>query len=243
MALVPCKSCKYEVDKRAKVCPGCGVANPGVTRRDKVFGLLVLLGLIVAVVAMCSSNPSETASGPTSNTPPAPPAQSYEPSQFASVSEMMADFNDYTAETGQFEVVTEDPLHIHLRPGVVEGDLESVIQAELKRAVIYGIYKTLVHTSADQVWVTASPMMMTFNPVTLTAADSPIYDVSLSRQQALAAVAAFFPVDDIRELVTLQGGSTFTYEAWSPEFQQLYYEDQTPGLNAFFDELSKKPEQ
>lgn len=54
MALKPCKSCKHSVDTSAKVCPSCGVADPGVTFAQKAGGLLVLGILIAVAVSMCS---------------------------------------------------------------------------------------------------------------------------------------------------------------------------------------------
>ncbi len=54
MALTPCKSCKHKVDTSAKVCPSCGVANPGVTAGQYVIGFLFLVGLIFIGVKMCS---------------------------------------------------------------------------------------------------------------------------------------------------------------------------------------------
>ncbi|CRM18944.1 zinc ribbon domain-containing protein [Pseudomonas sp. 24 R 17] len=59
MALKPCKSCKHNVDATAKVCPSCGVKNPGVTVRQQFFGLLILLVIIVVAVSMCSSGSDE----------------------------------------------------------------------------------------------------------------------------------------------------------------------------------------
>lgn len=54
MALKPCKSCKHNVDTTAKVCPSCGVKNPGLTAGQQVFGLVVLLIIIAVAVSMCS---------------------------------------------------------------------------------------------------------------------------------------------------------------------------------------------
>lgn len=54
MALTPCKSCKHKVDTSAKVCPNCGVANPGVTAGQYLIGLLVVVGLIFVGVKTCS---------------------------------------------------------------------------------------------------------------------------------------------------------------------------------------------
>lgn len=54
MALKPCKSCKHTVDATAKVCPSCGVKNPGLSAGQKVFRLLTVLLIIAVVVSMCS---------------------------------------------------------------------------------------------------------------------------------------------------------------------------------------------
>ncbi|MEB0106634.1 zinc ribbon domain-containing protein [Pseudomonas sp. MH9.3] len=59
MALKSCKSCKHEVDSTAKVCPGCGVKNPGVTVGQQVFGFVILLVIIVVTVSMCSGGSKE----------------------------------------------------------------------------------------------------------------------------------------------------------------------------------------
>ena len=58
MALKPCKSCKHNVDTSAKVCPSCGVANPGITVGQRIGGLVVL-GLIIAVAVSMYSGGSK----------------------------------------------------------------------------------------------------------------------------------------------------------------------------------------
>jgi len=54
MALKPCKSCKHKVDISAKVCPSCGVADPGVTLGQKIGGFVILVIIIAVTVSMCS---------------------------------------------------------------------------------------------------------------------------------------------------------------------------------------------
>jgi hypothetical protein len=54
MSLKPCKSCKHSVDATAKVCPSCGVKNPGLTAAQQVLGLLLLVVFILVAVSMCS---------------------------------------------------------------------------------------------------------------------------------------------------------------------------------------------
>ena len=59
MALKPCKSCKHTVDTTAKICPSCGVKNPGVTAGQQVFGLVILLVIIAVTFSMCSGGSKE----------------------------------------------------------------------------------------------------------------------------------------------------------------------------------------
>lgn len=55
MALKPCKSCKHQVDVKAKTCPNCGVSNPGVTAGQQFMGLVVLAVIVAVGFSMCSS--------------------------------------------------------------------------------------------------------------------------------------------------------------------------------------------
>lgn len=46
MAMTKCKECKKEVSAKAKVCPHCGVKDPGFSAQDAFKGFIVLLILI-----------------------------------------------------------------------------------------------------------------------------------------------------------------------------------------------------
>lgn len=61
MALAPCKSCKHQIDTKAKTCPSCGVSEPGVTAGQKALGAFILLVIIFVSVKMCSSGSNKTA--------------------------------------------------------------------------------------------------------------------------------------------------------------------------------------
>ena len=63
--LVPCKSCETPVAPTAKVCPNCGVKNPGVTNKEMVGGCLVVIVLVFifgGLLSMCSGD--NTANAP-----------------------------------------------------------------------------------------------------------------------------------------------------------------------------------
>lgn len=61
MALKNCKECKKEVSDKAKVCPHCGVANPGTSTKDILIGLAVLVVIVVIASQACSSDKDKAA--------------------------------------------------------------------------------------------------------------------------------------------------------------------------------------
>ncbi|MNJ42056.1 hypothetical protein D3C77_370060 [compost metagenome] len=61
MALKPCKSCKHQVDAKAKACPNCGVSNPGVTAVQQLMGFLILAVIIVIVFKACTVDDDKAA--------------------------------------------------------------------------------------------------------------------------------------------------------------------------------------
>lgn len=160
--------------------------------------------------------------------------------RFANVSEMIEDFGDYSESNGTYRLVSSEPLHIHLSPAVFKGDSETAVRSELKRSVIYGIYKTLAHTDAAHVRVSSTPIITSLRPISHTPVESPRKELSLSRSDALEALQAYIDVQDIFDVIAITKIGDFTLHTWSPEFENLYLEDRTPGRKAFFDELGKK---
>ncbi len=59
MALTKCKECGKEVSTNAKTCPHCGVKNPGVSAKDMVLGLLVVI-FVGWLVTQCSSSDKDS---------------------------------------------------------------------------------------------------------------------------------------------------------------------------------------
>ena len=65
MALVKCKECKADVSGFAKVCPKCGVKDPGTKWWHKLVAAVVLVFVVVFLLSRCSSgdNESQAAAG------------------------------------------------------------------------------------------------------------------------------------------------------------------------------------
>jgi hypothetical protein len=64
MALVKCKECKADVSSFAKVCPKCGIKDPGTKWWHKLVGAVVLVFVIVFLLSRCSSGDSESVQAP-----------------------------------------------------------------------------------------------------------------------------------------------------------------------------------
>lgn len=60
MALKPCKSCKHQVDAKAKTCPNCGVSDPGVTLVQKLLGFALLIVVVIVAVKACGGGDEKT---------------------------------------------------------------------------------------------------------------------------------------------------------------------------------------
>lgn len=60
MALVKCKECNSEVSSLARVCPKCGVRDPGVTWWHKVIGAVLLVLFSAFLVSRCAPNSDDT---------------------------------------------------------------------------------------------------------------------------------------------------------------------------------------
>lgn len=54
MALTKCKECKKEVSNSAKVCPHCGIKNPGVTFFHQLLGIILIMVILAVIVSSCS---------------------------------------------------------------------------------------------------------------------------------------------------------------------------------------------
>lgn len=150
--------------------------------------------------------------------------------KFATVQEMIADYNDFHPENNSYELISEKPLHIRLSAVVSKDAHPESVQADLKRAMIYGIYKSFIHTDINEITVTVNPVVIqSWNPYRAELRSTQSTTLKKNRQQALADVQHFLPVANLTELL---GGKELT---WTKEFNQLQFTDQGGvGLNNFY---------
>lgn len=152
-------------------------------------------------------------------------AQELQPLQYPNVSAMVEDLGDFSSENGTFAVLSENPLQIRIAARVVPGDLPENVTREVRRAALYGVYRTLLHTTAESVQVTAVPNQITLNPYSSKILSSPSLQVTATRAQALEAVKRLIGVDALSDLVTPEQAGTIQLDSWSESFEPLYFKD------------------
>ena len=162
-----------------------------------------------------------------------------EATRYESVVKMIEDRNDYVEESGTFKVIKAEPLHIQLSPRDTKGTSEKVIRDEVKRAMIYGIFRTFIHTPQNKITVTVIPLEVGVPGPKKVYWNQYKTTLTVTREGALRAVRKFFPVGTYEELVAPKtiAGLTINDE-WSGDFSKCYWSDLgEPGIDAFYLEL------
>lgn len=152
-------------------------------------------------------------------------AEELQPLQYPNVSAMVEDMGDFSSENGTFAVLSEKPLQIRIAARVVPGDLPENVTREVRRAALYGVYRTLVHTTAESVQVIAVPNQITLNPYSSKILSSPSLQVTVTRAQALEAAKRLIGVDALSDIVTPEQAGTIQLDNWSESFEPLYFKD------------------
>jgi len=160
----------------------------------------------------------------------------YKPSLYPSVEAAFNDFSDYETDDGTLRILSKNPLHIQLSPQVLKNDRKDVIRVLNRKALLYGIYRTFIHTKADAVKVTALPM----DHLTKDHLKEFKETVQITRDKALKTAAKVLGVKSLNELVTDETPVGKIPDSWARVFENGYTETGKPGIHAFIDELMKK---
>lgn len=158
------------------------------------------------------------------------------PEQYDSVLAMVEKMNDYPPESDLFAIESDDPLRVRISPEVFKLEPEDVVYYQNWRAAIYAVYNSFIHTDAESIVVEATPLQYE----SLTERDDPAFVDSntiildVSRSDALSAIQTLIDAASFSDLKVEQDG----YYHWSESFQSVYYESESPGLDAFIEKLS-----
>lgn len=203
--------------------------------RNGLYGLAALSLAVLSLVGCGDAEAPKVAEASAATVPASGPL---EPMKFATVTEMIDDKGDFSDENGTFKLISDEPLHIQLATEVVANDLDEVKLAEVRRVALYGVYRTLIHTDAPSVRVSALPMEVTLNPYTARYLDSPKVEIAVTRDEALRAVAGLIEVDALEGLVTPNADLGIQIDSWSKPFEALYFKPE--GQQALIAALQSK---
>jgi hypothetical protein len=163
-------------------------------------------------------------------------AQAQTRQQYDSLTDAMEAFGDYTPEDNTFKVLSEKPLSVRISPQVTADDLPEVVDALLKRALVYAVLNAFIYTDVNRIQVKAQPLQISFiDPRTQTLVNTPSFTVDITRDKALAVVQRIFRVKAFSDLVTSNDG----FDTWSSAFEAVYYDD-AKGLNDLVKALGAK---
>ncbi|HDU8616694.1 hypothetical protein ISO71_01395 [Morganella morganii subsp. morganii] len=143
-----------------------------------------------------------------------------------------ADLNDYYTDNNSLEIISEEPLRIRLSNVAFPEDHPDVKEMLVKRAIIYGVYRTFIHTSKDKVQVTSYLIDINKNK---KLPGSPEYSTTITKKQALDIIKKYIPVQDFSDLIAKDGyGCTF-----SDDFNKIRFDDKNKDVvfNQFFNDL------
>ncbi|EIU1687329.1 hypothetical protein L4H27_003031 [Pseudomonas aeruginosa] len=203
--------------------------------RNGLYGLAALSLAVLSLVGCGDAEAPKVAEASAATVPASGPL---EPMKFATVTEMIDDKGDFSDENGTFKLISTEPLHIQLATQVVANDLDEVKLAEVRRVALYGVYRTLIHTDAPSVHVSALPMEVTLNPYSARYLDAPKVEITVTRDQALQAVAGLIDVSSLEDLVSPNTDLGIQIDAWSKPFEPLYFKPE--GQQALIAALQSK---
>lgn len=163
-----------------------------------------------------------------------PAAVAAGPTQYASVTEAFDDLNDYAPDTGEFQLLSQDPLAIRLEPTVAPTDAPGQIREEVARALMYGVYRTLIHTDAQAVRVVVVPRAVDIQKKTITPLDAYQAEVSATRERA-DAVARGNGFDGLASMV--DPGT----DAWTEAVKNYRHSNGAAGSIRMVAELASAP--
>jgi len=144
------------------------------------------------------------------------------PLHFDDVQAMIDDAGDYSSEKGTFKLISSAPLHIRMSPPVTQADLPQQVAQDVRRAALYGVYRTFIHTDAAAVTVTSVPIQITLNPYTTKLQKKPQLQISVTRDQALKAVGSLIDADELADLVVPEQAGDIQLDNWREDFEDLY---------------------
>ena len=135
-------------------------------------------------------------------------------SQYKSIPELIEELNDYSESDGTFKMISKN--HFQLSPQVAENDY--YIDEYVQRSLIYGIYRTFIHTNLKEITVTVVPVVFLGETKYL---DQYTQTISITKKQVETIAKKLFGIDRLDKLVKTR--SEGTPDTWNDLFKKGYY--------------------
>ncbi|VEB71189.1 Uncharacterised protein [Providencia rustigianii] len=146
---------------------------------------------------------------------------------YATMADAMEYFSDYYPENNSLKIISESPLKVRLSAVAFEQDEQGVKEKLAKRAIIYGVYRSLINTPNDKVTITS--YLIDANGKKLKA--SPEYTTTITKPQVLEITKKYIPINSLDDL-------TNEYCSFTDQFNELRFDDSgKKGFDQFFNEL------
>lgn len=146
---------------------------------------------------------------------------------YATMKDAMEYFSDYYPENNSLEIISESPLKVRLSAVAFDQDAQDVKELLAKRAIVYGIYRSLINTPNESVTVTS--YLVSTDGKKLK--NSPNYTATITKDQALEITKKYNSINNLNELT--DDSCSFT-----SQFNELRFDDSgKKGFDNFFSEL------
>ncbi len=136
---------------------------------------------------------------------------------------------------GSFEAVELNREEIILYTSFYPNDEKQYILEEAKRSFIQGIYLSFIQTPVQKIKIAIIPREVDTNKKHEYS-----FQGSIKRKDALLIAQELLNIKQFDDLLGETNNNSFFKDSPSPIFNKALYNDQgTPGLNVFFEKLTK----
>lgn len=153
--------------------------------------------------------------------------------------------HDYSVEDGSLKLLSAQPLHIQLAPtfqsvdhGSLSAKERTQIETTLAQTLLYGVYRSFIHTTVPEITITAVPLVQDSTTGTKQYLQPLAQHIQVSREAALNATRRVLGIERFEDMITThwQNGIE-SKNQWSERFETGYYSDRKPGLDVFITTL------
>lgn len=164
-----------------------------------------------------------------------------EPTQYPTVVEAIESANEYSLAEGDLVLVSEDPLHVTVKPSAFPGDLAEVLEETAKREIVWTALLAFAHTSVPELTITAAPEEMNFQTKKKRPLKAYERTVEVTRERFNSLVKKYLKLDSAADLIGDQkiGNEVLPDMPLDASNRILYNDQGHPGLDRFFAELVK----